>query len=155
MQSMSISTPLTQPPSYAGAGVYSEVLAGTPMLTTNYANSKIASFSLENLYFGCTTQLANGATALPSACNVQITGYRGSDNSVSNAQQVCSKQLQYNPSTTLGAQQMAFSGNIFSACKDIQFAVVTFSPPGGAAATAPLVGLLIDDVKYSTKAKKC
>lgn len=124
------------------------------MLTTNFPNSNTASFSLDSFYFGCTTQLANGATALPAACNVQITGYRGSDNSVSNAKQVCSRQFQYNPSTNLGVQQMAFSGQV-SQCKDIQFAIVTFTPPGGAAATSPLLGLLIDDVKYSTKAKKC
>ena len=124
------------------------------MLTTNYPNSKIDSFTLQNFYFGCTTQLANGATALPAACNVQIIGYRGSDNSVSNAKQVCSQQFQYNPSTNLGVQQMAYSGAVKN-CKDIDFAIVTFTPPGGQALTAPLIGFLIDDVKYTTKAKKC
>lgn len=118
------------------------------MLTTNYADSNVTSFTLENFYFACTTQLENSATALPAACNVAIAGYRGSDNSISNAEQVCAQQFQYNPTTTLGAAQMAYSGDV-EGCKDIQFAVVQFSPPGDAAATDLLLGLLIDSVNYS------
>ena len=45
---------------------------------------------------------------------------------------------------------MAYSGPV-NGCKDIQFAIIQFTPPGGVAATAPLLAFVLDDVKYSTK----
>ena len=121
------------------------------MLTTFYQDSKVDAFDLESFYFGCVIGLAQGATAVPNACNIQITGYRGSDNSVANAQQVCAQQFQYNPSTALGPQQQAFSGPVKKCFKDLQFATVTFTPPGGQALIASRLALLLDDIKYETK----
>lgn len=120
------------------------------MLTTYYPNSKVQRFDLESFYFGCVVQLANGATAVPNACNIQVTGYQGSDNSVANAKQVCAQQFSYNPSTALGPQQQAFSGKVKKCFKDLQFATVTFELPGGQAALQTLAGLTLDDVKYTT-----
>lgn len=137
--------------SYAGTGLQSELLAGTPMLTTNYQDSRTQSFSLESFYFGCVTTAA-ALTSVPSACDVTVTGYRGSDNSVSNAKQICSQQFQFNPSTILGTQQQAFSGKV-KGCDNIQFAIITFSPPGGLKATSEAQSLLIDNVKFSTCSK--
>lgn len=96
--------------------------------------------------------LGQGAAAIPAACNIQVTGYQGSDNSVSNAKQICSRQFQYNPTTALGTVEQAFSGKI-NGCKDLSFAIVTFSPPGGLAATSPLLAVVLDDIKYSTCSK--
>jgi hypothetical protein len=39
--------------------------------------------------------------------------------------------------------------------KDLSFATIQFSPPGGVSATDALTALIIDDVKYSTKSKDC
>jgi hypothetical protein len=139
---------------YAAIGVASE-LGGTPMLTTNYQSSKIQSFQLESFYFSCLVQALNGATAVPSACNINVSGYKGSDNTVSASQQVCSQSYSYNPSTALGPQQQAFGKFDDCAHKDIQFAVIQFSLPGGLSVANPLSGLVLDDIKYSTKAKRC
>jgi hypothetical protein len=130
-------------------------LSGTPMLTTNYASSNIESFQLESFYYGCVLQLANGATAVPIAFNINITGYKGSDNTVSASQQVCSQSYSYNPTSMLGLQQQAFGRFDDCAHKDIQFAVIQFDLQGGLSAADALSGLVIDDVKFSTKAKSC
>jgi hypothetical protein len=139
---------------YAGINVASQ-LGGTPMLTTNYPSSNIASFQLESFYFGCVVQLANGATAVPTACNINVTGYKGNDNTVSSSTQVCSQSYSYNPTTALSLQQQAFGKFDDCAWKDLQFAVITFTLPGGMSAASPLSALLLDDIKYSTKAKSC
>ncbi|KAF2127399.1 hypothetical protein P153DRAFT_358991 [Dothidotthia symphoricarpi CBS 119687] len=139
---------------YGAINVASQ-LSGTPMLTTNYASSKIESFQLESFYFGCVLQLGQGATAVPTACNINVTGYKGSDNTVSASKQVCSQSYSYNPTSILGLQQQAFGSFSDCAKKDIQFAVIQFSLPGGMAAANPLSALVIDDVKYSTKASSC
>ncbi|THZ14211.1 hypothetical protein D6C91_07438 [Aureobasidium pullulans] len=134
---------------YAFANLVSE-LQGTPMITTNYQDSKTKSFDLKDFYFSCVLNLGQGATALNQACNVEVTGYQGSDNSVSNAKQVCSQQFQFNPSSALAVQQLAYSGPV-KGCEDIQFAVFTFSVPGGEAAVNTLNGLVIDDVRVNTR----
>jgi hypothetical protein len=127
-----------------------QTTGGTPMLTTNYKDSIIKRFDLESFYFGCSLNTENGIVGAPTACNINISGYQGSDNSVSNAKQVCSQQFQYNPTTTTGQQQQAFSGRVASCFKDMQFAIVTYTLPGGMAAANTLLGLLLDDIKYTT-----
>jgi hypothetical protein len=139
---------------YAGINVASQ-LAGTPMLTTNYASSNVESFRLESFYFGCVVQLANGATAVPTDCNINVTGYKGSDNTISASEQVCSQSYSYHPTTALGLQQQAFGRFDDCANKDIQFAVIQFDLEGGMSAVDALSALLLDDVKFSTKAKTC
>jgi hypothetical protein len=139
---------------YAGIGLQS-MLGGTPMLTTNYPSSNIESFQLQSFYFGCIVQLSNGATAVPAECNINVTGYKGNDNTVSASKQVCSQTYSYNPTTILGLQQQAFGKFDDCAHKDIQFAVIQFSLPGGFSAANPLTAVLLDDIKYTTKAKSC
>jgi hypothetical protein len=119
------------------------------MLTVNYPNSIIKSFSMKSFYFGCAMNLLNGGAAVPTACIITFTGYKGSDNSVSDSQQVCSREFQYNPSSALGPQEMSFSQTIVG-CTEIQFGIFTFSPPGGSAATAPDLGLALDGIVYET-----
>ncbi|PVH93518.1 hypothetical protein DM02DRAFT_222512 [Periconia macrospinosa] len=142
------------PPNFATIAVGSQ-RDGTPMLTTNYANSKIASFKLESFYFACVIQAENGAASVPNACNIYVTGYTGNDNTVSSSKQVCSQAYSYNPTTAIGEQQQAFGKFDDCAGKEIQFAVIQFSFPGGQSAVQPAGALLLDDVKYSTKAKSC
>ncbi|THY27970.1 hypothetical protein D6D01_04070 [Aureobasidium pullulans] len=121
---------------YAFANLVSELQA-TPMITTNYQDSETKSFDLKDFYFSC-------------ACNVEVTGYQGRDNSVSNAKQVCSQQFHFNPSSALAVQQLAYSGPA-KGCEDIQFAVFTLSVPGAGAAVNTLNGLVIDDVRVNTR----
>ena len=123
-------------------------MSGTTMITTNFPNSNTTAFALESFYFGCSLDL-NGATAAPTACNVEVTTYRGNDNQVSAASQVCSQQFQYNPSTNTGVQQQAFSGPLKDCFGlDAQFAIVTFSLQGGMATLNADLLLLLDDVKH-------
>lgn len=131
------------------------MLQGSPMITTNYADSNIASFQLESFYFGCAVQTATGVTALPTACTINVTGYKGNDNTVADSQQVCSQTYSYDPTTMLGVQQQAFGTFDDCAHQDLQFATISFNLPGGLSAASPLSALVIDDVKYTTKAKSC
>jgi hypothetical protein len=139
---------------FGGIGLQSQ-LRGTPMLTTNYPSSNIQSLQLESFYFACVVQAANSATAVPTACNIYVTGYTGNDNTVSASKQVCAQSYSYNPTTALAVQQMAFGKFDDCAKKDLQFATIQFNLPGGSTALGPLSALVIDDVKYSTKAKSC
>ena len=135
--------------SYAGANVVTEK-DGTPMLTVFYPSSTVKSFDISSFYYGCALNVGQGAAAVPNACNIAVTGYTGPDNSVSSAKQVCAQQFQYNPSTSIGAQQQAFSGSLKSCFKNIQFAIVTFTPPGGQSALSADLALVRDDIKYMT-----
>lgn len=135
--------------SYAVADVISEA-SGTPMITTNYQGGPAPGaelFSPKSLYFSCTIQAGNGATDPSTACDISITGYRGPDNSVSTATQVCSQQFQYNPTSAIGVQQQAF-GQFNAACSDLNFLLIQFSLPGGEAALDPTLALELDDFKY-------
>lgn len=136
--------------SYAASGVVSEMTTGTPMLTVNYPASLVTSFDLKSFYFACVSNLANGATALPAQCLISVTGYKGSDNTIASTYEVCSQQFQYSPSTITGSQQMAFSQPVDSCFTGIQYAVITYTPPGGLSATSPDLALLTDDVMYTT-----
>jgi hypothetical protein len=78
-----------------------DMLRGTSMLTTNYPSSNIESFQLESFYYGCVIQVLNGDTAVPTVCTINVTGYKGSDNTVADSQQVCSQTYSYNPTTML------------------------------------------------------
>ena len=124
------------------------------MLTVYYPNSKVNSFDLDSFYFGCVLNLGQDAAAVPNACNIEFTGYQGADNSVSNAKQVCSQLLQYNPSSILQAQQMAFSRQVKSCFNNLQFIIITFSTPGGQPLLNTDLALLLDDIKYDTKTCK-
>ena len=119
------------------------------MLTTNFPDSNTTSFTLSSFHFGCGIRSGTTAAALPTACQVSVTGYEGNDNQVSNAFQVCSQQFQYSPSTMLGAQQLAFTSPVDPCFKDIQFAIVQFSLPGGTAVANSVSGLILDDLNYS------
>ncbi|KAF3034516.1 hypothetical protein E8E12_005860 [Didymella heteroderae] len=132
---------------YARIGLTTEV-GGTATLTTNYPSSNIESFQLQDFYYGCTVQ-GTGATAIPTECVINFTGYKGSDNTVASSTQVCSQSYQYNPSTQLATQQQAFGK--FDKCKDkdIQFAVITYGLPGGLRILDATLVMLMDDLSYS------
>ena len=81
--------------SFARTNPTIEATAGTPMLTVNYPVSNTSAFTLSSLYFGCLLGFGGqSVTAAPAQCQVELTGYQGNDNQVSNARQVCSQQLQ-------------------------------------------------------------
>lgn len=124
------------------------------MLTTNYPWSNIESFRLESCYYGCTLQ-GTGAFAIRIQCIINVTGYNGSDNTLASSTQVCSQTYQYNPSTPFALQQQALGK--FDDCKDkdLQFATIAFVLPGGLSVLNPALVMLVDDLKYSTKAKSC
>ena len=124
------------------------------MLTVNYPVSNVTAFTLRSFYFGCVLSAANAAAAPPMQCLVELTGYQGNDNQVSNARQVCSQQFQYNPSTMTGPQQLAFSGPVADCFQDTQFVIVQFGLPGGTAVANPDLVLDLDDIAYSYR-KKC
>ena len=122
------------------------------MITTNYPNTNTTSFSLQDFYFGCVVNLLNSESDVPMACNINIAGYKGNDNQVANAQQVCARQFQYNPSTSLGVQEMAFTGPI-NGCSNVQLVIITFSPVGGMSALAATYALGLDNIRFTSK--KC
>lgn len=138
---------------YARIGLTTEI-QGTAKLTTNYPSSKIESFQLQDYYYGCTIQ-GTGAAAIPIQCIINITGYKGSDNTVASSTQVCSDSYQYNPSTGLSTQQQAFGKFDNCKSKDVQFAVITYGLPGGIKTLQPTLVMLMDDLRYTTKAKTC
>lgn len=50
----------------------------------------------------------------------------------------------------MGVQQQAFSSPVNGCFKNLQFVTVSYTPRGGQAAIAPLLGLVMDDIKYTT-----
>ncbi|KAI9726751.1 MAG: hypothetical protein M1828_000607 [Chrysothrix sp. TS-e1954] len=136
---------------YALTEPRNQLIMGTSMLTTNFPDSTSQSFSLKSFYYGCQLDLQNGAAAVPTQCNIELTGYCGNDNSINDATQKGSRQFQYNPTTALGAQQMASSGDIEQYFKDVDFIIVTSTLPAGEQVAGALLGTFIDDVEYDLK----
>ena len=46
-------------------------------MTVSYPSSKVKSFALSSLYYGCQTNLAQAAASDPVACDITATGYKG------------------------------------------------------------------------------
>lgn len=45
-------------------------------MTISYPGSKVKSFALSSLYYGCQTDLAQAAASVPVACNITATGFK-------------------------------------------------------------------------------
>lgn len=133
---------------YAYSDATTTTLAGSAEWTTLYPDSNIKSFSPKSFYYGCATETNTGATALPAACNIAITGYRQGDNTAA-AVAVVSQQFSFNPSTTTGPAQL--TQGVFSAgFTELEYVLIQYTTPGGAALTGALLELAIDDVVYDT-----
>ena len=61
-------------PSYAATISATQALAGTPLISTNYANSNVSYFTLQEFYYGCAINLGQGVIGLPAPCLVTMTG---------------------------------------------------------------------------------
>ena len=119
------------------------------MMTTNYKNTNTSTFALESLYYAIILEVpAQAATALNMEGYLDITVYHGPDNSDNDAYEVCSQQLTYDPTTLLGVQQMAFADQLDSCFTDLTHVIFTYSFEGGEQLLNPLIGLLLDDIKY-------
>ena len=113
------------------------------MLSVNYPNSTVRSFDLTGFFYGC----LDSQTFVPLPCLVTVAGYRGFDKQVSNAVPACSRQFNYNPSTSLGSKQMADSGPIQN-CSAIQFAIIQYSLPDELAVAQSDAAFALDNVAY-------
>lgn len=117
------------------------------MITVNYQNSNISYFNLKSFYYACVLNAGTGAAATNTQCNINIAGYRGPDNSINDATQVCAQEFQYNPTTATGVQQQAF-GQVTSACSKVSFVTIAYTLPGGSAALQSDLAIVVDDVVY-------
>lgn len=51
--------------------------SGSPAaMTTSYTGSKVKAFGVDSFYYGCQTDLGQGAANVPVACTITATGYR-------------------------------------------------------------------------------
>ena len=93
-------------------------------MTVSYPGSKVKSFALTSLYYGCETDLAQSAASLPVACNITATGYKAGS------------------STPVAVQEFAFSpaagetaplsfGKFETAFKGLENVTYTQSPATG------------------------
>lgn len=60
--------------SYAVTISLTQLVAGTPLITTNYENSNVTSFTLQDFYYGCAINLGQGFIGLPASCLISVTG---------------------------------------------------------------------------------
>ena len=140
------------PPHSGSKDAFSDVrettTAGSAEWTVNYSGSTVKSFSPYSFYYGCTLSLDNGATALPTACNIAITGFAKGDDTTSTVQ-VAAQEFSYNPSTDTGIQQTT-QGVFDPAFKDLEFVLIQYTLPGGLAGANPDLAFIIDDVVFTT-----
>ena len=64
--------PQSKPIDIFGAGSSASPAA----MTTSYTGSEVKSIALESFYYGCQTDLGQGAANDPVACTMTVTGYR-------------------------------------------------------------------------------
>lgn len=133
---------------YAASSARTTTLMGSAEFTTQYTNSNVSSFDLYSLYYGCVLSLENGAAALPTPCNIAVTGFAFGDNSGTMVQ-VAAQEFSYNPSTTTGsAQQTQVIFNSFF--RNLQYVLVQYTLPGGTATLSVDLTILFDDIMYKT-----
>lgn len=111
---------------YASTSAQTQTAGGQPMITVNFPSSTTKNFDFNSLYFGCVVGAENTAEDLLVGCTMSIAGFVGDDNTVANSKLVCSDSVTYNPTTMLGAQQMAQHA-VNSACKDLSFVTIEFT----------------------------
>lgn len=93
--------------------------------------------------------LANGVAQVPQMCNIKVTGYSRTNDSVDDTAPVCSKPFTYKPTSDIDVQEIAYTEPI-KRCNNTWLAVFTFSLPGGSAAEASELELMLDSVQYTT-----
>lgn len=113
-------------PNYAVTSNQGTTTSGQALVSTNYEGSTAKEVDLYSFYFGCSVNVDNPAGNPPQACSVTVTGYKGSDNTVANSQEVVAQTFEYNPTTALGLQQLAFTGSLNPLFKGLQFFTFQF-----------------------------
>ena len=119
------------PPNVAGYGVYGEALQGQPQLTPINSAS---TFDLDYFYLSCAQNSAETVVALPRACDVTITGYRGS-------QEVATETFSFNPTSLLTTQMLYYQPP--GAFRGLTKVVFANTPDD------PTVATLVDNVAYT------
>lgn len=67
-------------------------------MTISYSGSKVKSFALASLYYGCQTDLGQAAASVPVACNITATGYKAGSSTP-----VAVQEFEFSPATELTA----------------------------------------------------
>ena len=106
--------PQSKPIYIFGAGTS----ASPAKMATSYDGSKIKSFALESLYYGCQTNLGQAEASLPEACTITATGYRA-------GKAVAVQKFSFTPTNKVKAP-LAF-GKFTSAFNNLQ--TVTYAIP--------------------------
>lgn len=128
-----------------------QMVSGTPMITTNFPGSTTKNIDLNSFYVGCIISAGNGAEDMNVGCTLSIAGYSGDDNTVANSQLMCSDTIIYNPTASLGVQQMAFH-QVNSACRGLSFYTFQFTVDPDFAVDEGVTFLgLLDDVVITAR----
>ena len=103
-----------------------------------------------SFYFGCVAPaVPENADQVPITCDVALAGFKGKDNQVSAAAQVCAQTFSFNPTSSLGPQQLAFASPLAGCFKDVQFVWFQCSLQGGVSRLDSDASMVLDDVKYA------
>ena len=104
-------------------------------VTTSYPGSEVTSFALESFYYGCESNLDQGAAELPVKCTLKATGYRG-------GAVVATQEFSFTPENDVLAP-LAF-GRFISDFKNLQNVTFAQSP-------STLTEFLLDTIVGSTQ----
>ena len=133
---------------YAFSDAVETTNQGSAQLTVKYAGSTVKSFSLYSWYYGCVLNLFNGATGVPTACDITVTAFAAGDDTNA-VEQVASIQFSYYPTIETGPQNMV-EFEFDDRYTNLQYVLVEYNPIGGDSLEGDDLAIVIDNVDYDT-----
>ena len=113
--------------------------SGASSLSIAYPSSKVKSFALKSLYYGCNTALQQGEVETAVGCSITVTGYKAGS-----TKPAATQTFQFTPAQPIDLQNAPTLGTFSSAFQGLEYANFTFTP-------STLVVLVIDNVVGSTQ----
>lgn len=92
-----------------------------PTLTALYSGSKVKTFSLSSVYYGCNAETAQAAISIAVACNITVTGYKAGSSSPYTAQTL--KFIPEEPVDVMNPLTLGTFSSKFQMLQNVTFAV--------------------------------
>lgn len=115
--------------------------SGASSLSIAYAGSKVKSFALKSLYYGCNTALQQGEVETAIACNITVAGYKAGS-----TKPAATQTFQFKPAQPVDLQNAPTFGTCLSAFQGLEYANFTFTP-------STLVVFIMDNLVGSTQSR--
>lgn len=97
--------------------------SGASSLSVAYSDSKVKSFALDSLYYGCNTGLEQGEVETAVACTITVTAYRAGS-----TKPAATETFEFTPAQPIDLMNAPTFGTFSSGFQGLEYANITFTP---------------------------